>query len=77
MYVRRLANPLNAVSHGGMDRSPWYTHIASYIAATCTSQRSEAEATLQVQGVIQTSLSSHPPVRAFEGVSGGGVKWLQ
>ena len=62
---------MNAMFHGSMNRSPWYIHLVWYVAAAYTQQRSEAEATLQVQGVIQTSLSSHPPARAFEGVSGG------
>ena len=63
-YVRSLANQMNAMFHGSMNSSPWCIHLVWCVAATYTQQRSEAEVTLQVQGVIQTSLSSGYPTRA-------------
>ena len=47
---------------------------SSAVAADSRSrERSEAGSSRQVQGVEKTGSSSHPPARAFEGVSGGGV----
>ena len=62
---------MNAVFHGSMNRSiaalaTYHILSRTYIVATYTQQRSEAEATLQVQGVMQTikSLNSGCPTRA-------------
>ena len=76
-YVRSLTNQINAVIHGLMSDSighTWPSCVGDDLHAERVGEQSHS---LQVQGVIQTGLSSHPPARAFEGVSGGGVNRSQ
>ena len=62
-YVRSLTNQINAVIHSCMSDSIDWVHLAQLCRRRpARGARGGGESELQVQGVIQTSLSSHLPV---------------
>ena len=70
-YARSLTNQINAVIHSRISDSighTWPSCVGDDLHAERVGEQSQS---LQVQGVIQTSLSSHPPpVRLKESVEG-------